>query len=463
MTIIISYQNTLLDLPYAPGEELDGDGALPQPRADSADLSTMRPDPELPSFEEVLCEQRSLTLDFNPVVTVKYTRSVRVKRMTTTLVRHVIGPGMTQTDETVAQWDLFSGRVRPLGACTPDLTSPVTMDTSTQKHQLQCTLPVGIPETASHKSSRLWYTLDTQISSHKTMLSSCGLTEFSEEIVVARIRQSDDLSRLPISVSATWLNKLRFTMSYPQKHIALHEDTEIPVKITVSLFEKPIRLNSVNFAVIQTCNANTRDTQRTGLLKVYSNRFVDSDLAEHDEIELNEAREQGFDVRENFLDSVHKGNLLIPGAEETVLDYTLKLNARVIEALSASTSYTHPFHVTHRMFTSLRFSQLDLTDKPNQKSRRYVDLAVSIPVVFSRARTVFDMRDSSIAAPFDYDDFLLCEYPRLKDTVFANDFADDSAPAYEPLAPPDYEAATNSEHLSIPGGIVRRKCRWYRR
>lgn len=447
MSIIISYQETHLDLPYMPCEEPDVEG-------DSAGPSTRTADDQLPSFEEVVREQRSLNVDFTPIVTVKCTKTTRVQRMSTTLIRHVIVQGTTQTNETVAQWDLFSGRVQPVEGPIKCLTHPATIDASVHKYTLQCTLPARLAETASHKTSRLWYTLDTHVSCQRWKLSSCGLTEYSEEIVVARSRQSDDLSHFPVSVSVPWLNKLKFSITYPQKHIALQEDTEIAVKITTTLFEKPIRLNSVKFAVLQTCNSNTEETQQTGLLTVYSNRYRDSDRVEHDEIELNDAREEGFDVKENFLDSIHKGNLLIPGAEETVLDYTLKLSARAVETLSASTSCTHPFHVVHKLFASLRFSQLDLTDQPNQKSRRYVDLAVTTPLVFSRARSVFETARSSGTAPFDYDDFLLCEYPRLKDTVFTNDFADDSAPSYE--EPPDYKAATARD-------AVRLKCCWLRR
>lgn len=457
MSIIISYQETHLDLPYMPGEGPDEEGALPEfSEGDSAGPSTMTTDNQLPSFEEVVREQRSLNVEFTPIVTVKYTKTTRVQRMTTTLVRHVIEQGTSLPNETVAQWDLFSGKMGPVEGPIKGLTQPVTIDPSIQKYTLQCSLPARLAETASHKSNRLWYTLDTHVSCNKWRLSWCGVAEHSEEIVVARSRQSDHLSHFPVSVSMPWLNKLKFSITYPQKHIALHEGTEIPVKITTTLFEKPIRLNSVKFAVLQTCNSNTEETQKTGLLTVYSNRYRDSDLVEYDKIELNDAREEGFGVKENFLDSIHMGNLLIPGAEETVLDYTLKLSARAVETLSASTSCAHPFHMVHKLFTSLRFSQLDLTDQPNQKSRRYVDLAVSTPLVFSRATSVFETGTSPGTAPFDYDDFLLCEYPRLKDTVFTNDFANDSAPSYESLAPPDYDTATAR-------GAVRSKCCWFRR
>ncbi|SEI36265.1 YALIA101S10e05226g1_1 [Yarrowia lipolytica] len=494
MSVLISYQGTHLDLPYAPAEEShedDEDYGSHSSNTTGLDalsettISLPRSDSPLPSFEQVMQEQRSLMVDFTPIVSVKYTKSTRVKKMTTALVRHmVVSETRAQTNETLVQWDLLSGRSKPVEGPVSAISNPVSIQASTHKYSLHCSLPAGLPETASHNSNKLWYTLDTQVSCQKRLHSNCGLIEHSQEIVIARGRKIDDQTLLPVNVSAPWLNKLRFVVSYPQKDISLNEDTEIPVKITTTLFEKPIRLNSVKISVTQTCNSNANDTQKTGLLTVYSNRYADSDDVEHDEIELQQAREEGFDVKENFFDSIHRGNLLIPGAEETVLDYSLKLNSRIIDKLSASTSRTHPLHVVHKIYVSLRFSQLDMTNQPNQKSRRYVDLSLSAPLVFSRARSVFgtaQMDACSNLVPFEYEDFLLCEYPLLKNTnmVFKNDYADDSAPSYESLAPPDYEAIdskweTKADTRGKTGCMARSgcvdqsemrntRCRWFRR
>ncbi|AOW00129.1 hypothetical protein LXG23DRAFT_50865 [Yarrowia lipolytica] len=456
MSVIISYQGTHLDLPYAPAEEShdddddDGDDhGSPSSNTTGLDalskttISLSRSDSPLPSFEQVMHEQRSLMVDFTPIVTVKYTKSMRVKKMTAALVRHmIVSETRTQTNETLVQWDLFSGRCKPVEGPISEIASPVSIQTSTHKYPLHCTLPAGLHETASHNSSKLWYTLETQVSCQKRLHSNCGLFDYCQEIVIARDRQMNDQALLPVNVSTPWLKKLRFVVSYPQKVIVLNEDTEIPVKITTTLFEKPIRLNTVNISVTQTCNSNANDAQKTRLLTVNSNRYTDSDELEHDEIELQQAREEGFDVKKNFFDSIHRGNLLIPGAEETELDYTLKLNVRIIDKLSASTSRTHPLHIVHKIHVSLRFSQLDMTDQPNQKTRRYVDLSLSAPLVFSRTRRSQPVDACLNLVPFEYEDFLLCEYPRLKNTnmVFKNDYANDSAPLYESLPPPVYEA-----------------------
>lgn len=457
MSINISYQETHLDLPHMPCEEYDDQlqpsrsttssvapsiatstrsraSTLTSSSNNSTSTTATTIDPSLPSFEEAVNEQLALTIDFTPTVTVKYTKSTRVKKMTTTLTRHVIEPGLTQTDEVVAQWDLLSGRTEPTEGTISDLATPITIEPSTHHYALKCTLPARLPETASHKSSRLWYTLDTQVSRTKSFFSTAGPLDYSEEIMMARNTQTDAQTILPVSASVPWLNKLKYSVSYPQRHIPLQEGMEIPIKLTTTLFEKPIRLNSVKFAVSQTCNSNAKDKQQTDLLNDYSSRHMTSDLAELDEMELNNAREQGFDVETTFLDSTHKGNLLIPGSEETELEYTLKLDARAIQKLSASTSYTHPLHVVHKLFTSLRFSYLAPTDKPNHKKRRYFDVSISTPLVLSRAKDDYfaaQLSAASSRASFDYDDFLLCEYPRLKNTVFENDFANDSAPSYD--------------------------------
>ncbi|KAG5355713.1 hypothetical protein CJU89_5422 [Yarrowia sp. B02] len=455
MSVSISYHETHLDLPHMPCEEYDDSLHPSRSSASSvapsiatstrsrastitsshtASTAPSTIDPSLPSFEEAVNEQLALTIDFTPTVTVKFSKSTRVKKMTTTLTRHVIEPGLTQIDEVVAQWDLLSGRTEPTEGTIADLANPLAVEPSTKKYALKCTLPARLPETASHKSSRLWYTLDTQVSRQKSFFSTAGAVDFSEEVMMARNTQTDAQTILPVSASVPWLNKLKYSVSYPQRHIALHEGMEIPVKLTTTLFEKPIRLNSIKFAVSQTCNSNAKDKQQTDLLNDYSSRHMTPDLAELDEMELNNAREQGFDVETTFLDSTHRGNLLIPGSEETVLEYTLKLDAKTIEKLSASTSYNHPLHVAHKLFTSLRFSYLAPTDKPNQKKRRYFDVSISTPLVLSRAKDDFfaaQLSAASSRASFDYDDFLLCEYPRLKNTVFENDFANDSAPSYD--------------------------------
>lgn len=453
MSINISYQETHLDLPHMPCEEYDDQSSLHPSRTSTsvASVPSMRSrastitssntstntstfDPSLPSFEEAVNEQLALTMDFTPTVTVVYNKATRVKKLTTTLTRHVLEPGMTQTDEVVAQWDLLSGRNTPTEGTIADLDTPLTIEPTTQKYALQCTLPARLPETASHKASKLWYTLDTVVNRQKSFFSSAGPVEYSEEIMMARNTQTDATTILPVSASVPWLNKLKYSVSYPQRHIALQEGMEIPIKVTTTLFEKPVRLNSVKFAVSQTCNSNAKDKQQTDLLNDYSCRHMTPDLAELDEMELNNAREQGFEVETTFLDSTHKGNLLIPGSEETVLEYTLKLDRKMIDKLSASTSYTHPLHVVHKLFTSLRFSYLAPTDKPNQKKRRYFDVSISTPLVLSRAKDdlfAAQLSAASSRASFDYDDFLLCEYPRLKNTVFENDFANDSAPSYD--------------------------------
>lgn len=136
----------------------------------------------------------------------------------------------------------------------------------------------------------------------------------------------------------------------------------------------------------------------------------------------------------HFLDSTHKGNLLIPGAEETALEYTLRLDKETVAKLSATTSFGHPLHVTHKLVVTLRFSFLENNGKTNQKMRRYVDLAVATPLVLERVR---------IEPRISFDDFLLCEYPRMRHTVFANDFAEDSAPEYD---------QTEDSDCADPGG-----------
>ncbi|KAG5367915.1 hypothetical protein CJU90_0096 [Yarrowia sp. C11] len=457
MSVKISYQETHLDLPHMPCEEYDDQ--LHPSRSTTTSTSSTRSrastitsstitlssntsastaastiDPSLPTFEEAVNEQLALTIDFTPNVTVQFTKSTRVKKMSTTLIRHVIESGLPQTDEVVAQWDLLSGQAEPTEGLISELETPVTIEPSTQQYALKCTLPARLPETASHKTSRLWYTLDTQVSRNKSFFSTAGPVDYSEDIMMARNTQTDAQTILPVSASVPWLNKLKYSVSYPQRHIALQEGVEIPIKLNVTLFEKPIRLNSIKFAVNQTCNANAKDKQQTEILNDYSSRHMTPDLAELDEMELNNAREQGFEIETTFLDSTHKGNLLIPGSEETVLEYTLKLDTKTIQKLSASTSYTHPLHVVHKLFTSLRFSYLAPTDKPNQKKRRYFDVSISTPLVLSRAKDdlfAAQLSAASSRASLGYDDFLLCEYPRLKNTVFENDFANDSAPSYD--------------------------------
>ncbi|KAG5358628.1 hypothetical protein CJU89_5262 [Yarrowia sp. B02] len=292
-----------------------------------------------------------------------------------------------------------------------------------------------MPESASHKSRRLWYTLETEVSRAKLLFSRCDISTYSEEVVVARSRLMDEQSLLPINVTVPWLDCLTLSVFYPNREMALIEDVEFPVKITVNLSQKRIRLNSIKFSVTQICH---NDIQNTKLLSVYSNKHTTPDLLEDDEAELSDARDQGFDVKAHLLDSVYKGNLLIAGAEETVIDYNLKPNAKTIEKLSASTSHTHPLPVVHKLTVSMRFSKLELTGEPNQKSRRYFDLVASTPLVLTCRHADFFRQQigatcSSSAGSIDYDDFLLCEYPRLKNTAFENDFADDSAPSYESI------------------------------
>lgn len=464
MSVTVSYENVHLDLPHMPCEEYDNDL---QPTLSSASVrsasthssrshtstrsqvsanssapsaistSTAHTDPSLPSFEEAVHEQLALTMDFTPSVTVSYTKATRVKKLTATLTRHVIDGDNSQTDEVITQWNLLSGQhvLEPTEGPIEELANPLTVEPSTQKYALTCTLPARLPETASHKSSKLWYSLTTQVSRQKSFFSTAGAVEHSEEIIMARNTQTDAQTILPVNASVPWMNKLKYSVSYPQRHIPLQVGYEIPVKLHTTLFEKPVRLNSVKFAVSQTCNSNAKNKHRVDVASDYSSRHMTPDLAELDNLELQNAREQGFEIETTFLDSTHKGNLLIPGSDETELEYTVKLDAKTVEKLSASTSSSHPLHVVHKLFTSLRFSYLAPTDKPNTKKRRYFDVSISTPLVLSRAKEdVFaaQLSTASSESSLNYDDFLLCEYPRLKNnTVFKNDFANDSAPSYD--------------------------------
>ncbi|KAG5358333.1 hypothetical protein CJU89_4851 [Yarrowia sp. B02] len=435
MTITITYQETHLDLPYIPQDDIHVQAPTNRDTRQTEALTQEGClEASLPSYEEVTHQQMALTVEFMPVVSVTFSKSARVKKMTTRLTRHIVKPGMAQTSEVVAQWDLFSGRVRPTEGAISNLDKPITIEPSTQEYNLACTLPARLPETVVHNTSRLWYTLDTFVSCQKWLISRGGITEYSGEIHVARSRQVNEQATLPVSASVPWSSKLRFSVSYPHRELALVDGAELSIRLSVTLFEKPIRLNSIKLSVSQTCNSE--DEQLSWLFNVFSCRHLTSDQVEHDEMELNNAREQGFEVISNYLDSFYTGNLLIPGAEETVLDYDFKLSARVLDKLTASTSQSHPLHVVHKLVTSLRFSQLELTKESKQKMRRYFDVAVSTPLVLSRAKADAPQGPFGASASqesLEYDDFLLCEYPRLKNTVFENQFANDSAPCYESL------------------------------
>ncbi|KAG5358379.1 hypothetical protein CJU89_4933 [Yarrowia sp. B02] len=435
MTIYISNQRARLDLPYMPLDDIPtvrtGYMSAPPYSGTSAPF-----DPPLPSYGELVQQQRSLTVKFTPVVVISYPKKTCVQKATATLSRHVVGHDMPQVDEVLARWDLLSGQATPTENNTISyVPRELTMEPSTRKYDLECTLPVEMPETATHKSRRLWYTLETEVSRSKLLFSKCGITTYSKEVVVARRRLMDEQSLLPVNATVPWLDCLTLSVSYPNREMALLEGVAFPVKITVNLSQKRIRLNSIKISVMQNCH---NDLQNTTLLCVYSNQHATPDLLEDDEAELRQAREEGFEVKESLLDSTYKGNLLIPGSVETVLDYNLKLEAKTIEKLSASTSHAHPLPVVHKLTVSMRVSKLELTGVPNQKERRYFDLGASTPLVLSRSHADIFTKQTrashSTEGSLNYHDFLLWEYPRLKNTAFANDFADDSAPSYDSSA-----------------------------
>lgn len=413
--IAVSYRNTHVDLPHLPSDEYLFDqqslGTPPPPSSSSP-----------PSFQDAMNERMTATVDFSPTVTVEFTHRTRVTRMTTSVTRHMITNDVTVCNEIVVQWNLLSRSSSPSKGAVEDLPVPITIEPSTKKeHTLQSAIPSRVPESAFHRTSRLWYTLDTEITCHKGSFfsSSTAVTEqHSEEVPVTRARLVDSITVRPVSAKSLLPGRLKISVSYPQRHVTLQPGTEIPITIVTTLLEKPTRLNFVKFHVAQVHNENV---VQTPLLNVFSYRQITPELEKLDEMELDSAREQGYHVISHFLDSTHKGNLLIPGAEETALEYTPRLDSETVAKLSATTSFGHPLHVTHRLVVTLRFSFLELNGKTNQKMRRYVDLTVATPLVLERVR---------IEPKISFNDFLLCEYPRLRDTVFENDFANDSAPEY---------------------------------